>query len=62
VIAVLVVWRYATGRIEFENIASRQNEIFYWVTIPMSNTRHLVILSPPPLGSVSSAERWCSRA
>jgi uncharacterized membrane-anchored protein len=38
VIAVLAVWRYATGRIEDENIASRQNEIFYWVTILVSNT------------------------
>jgi uncharacterized membrane-anchored protein len=38
VIAVLVVWRYTTGRIEYEHIASRKNEIFYWVTILVSNT------------------------
>ena len=38
VIAVLVVWRLTTGRIEFEHIASRKNEIFYWLTILVSNT------------------------
>ena len=38
VIAVLVIWRLTTGRIEFEHIASRKNEIFYWVTILISNT------------------------
>ena len=38
VIAVLVVWRFATGKIEFEHIASRKNEIFYWLTILVSNT------------------------
>jgi uncharacterized membrane-anchored protein len=38
VIAVLFIWRYTTGRIEFEHIASRNNEIFYWVTILVSNT------------------------
>ena len=38
VVAVLVIWRSVTGRIEFEHIASRQNETFYWVTILVSNT------------------------
>ena len=38
VIAVLVVWRFVTGKIEFENINSRQNETFYWLTILVSNT------------------------
>jgi uncharacterized membrane-anchored protein len=38
VIAVLVAWRYTTGAIEFEHIASRENEVFYWVTILVSNT------------------------
>ena len=38
VIAVLVVWHFATGRIEFEHIASRKNEVFYWLTILVSNT------------------------
>lgn len=38
VIAVLVAWRFVTGKIEFEHIASRQNETFYWLTILVSNT------------------------
>ncbi len=38
VIVVLVLWRLVTGRIEYEHIASRQNEIFYWLTILVSNT------------------------
>ena len=38
VLAVLALWRVVTGRIEFEDIASRPNEIFYWVTILVSNT------------------------
>src|SRR5579872_565484 len=28
VIAVLVIWRFTTGKIEYQHIASRQNEIF----------------------------------
>jgi len=38
VIAALVVWHFAMGRIEFENIEDRKDEIFYWVTILLSNT------------------------
>jgi uncharacterized membrane-anchored protein len=38
VIVVLLVWRSVTGAIEFENIATRTNEVFYWVTILVSNT------------------------
>jgi len=38
VIAVLLVWRGITGRIEFENITTRKNEVFYWLTILVSNT------------------------
>jgi uncharacterized membrane-anchored protein len=38
VLAVLVVWRRVTGRIEFENIATKKEEIFYWLTILVSNT------------------------
>jgi uncharacterized membrane-anchored protein len=38
VLAVLLVWRRVTGRIEFENIATRKEEIFYWLTILVSNT------------------------
>jgi uncharacterized membrane-anchored protein len=38
VLAVLFVWRRVTGRIEFENITTRKNEVFYWLTILVSNT------------------------
>ena len=38
VIVVLVAWRFVTGKIEYEHIASRQNETFYWLTILVSNT------------------------
>lgn len=38
VLIILFVWRLAMGRIEFENIANRKDEIFYWLTILVSNT------------------------
>ena len=38
VLAVLFVWRMVAGRIEFENIIDRKDEIFYWLTILVSNT------------------------
>jgi uncharacterized membrane-anchored protein len=38
VIAVLLVWRFVTGRIEFENITDRRDETFYWLTILVANT------------------------
>lgn len=38
VLLVLFVWRRATGRVEFENIQTKQEEIFYWLTILVSNT------------------------
>ncbi|HXH29001.1 MAG TPA: hypothetical protein VNL37_08145 [Candidatus Polarisedimenticolia bacterium] len=38
VLLVLVAWRLVTGRIEFENIRTKNEEIFYWVTILVSNT------------------------
>jgi uncharacterized membrane-anchored protein len=38
VIAVLVAWHYSTGSIAVDRITSRKNEIFYWVTILVSNT------------------------
>jgi uncharacterized membrane-anchored protein len=38
VIAVLLVWRWSTGRLEFENIRTRREEFFYWLTIIVSNT------------------------
>jgi uncharacterized membrane-anchored protein len=38
VIVTLLIWRYATGAIEFENVTTRKNEVFYWLTILVSNT------------------------
>jgi uncharacterized membrane-anchored protein len=38
VIAMLVVWRLVTGRIAVDHITDRRNEIFYWLTILISNT------------------------
>src|SRR5438067_13135312 len=37
VLAVLVAWHFSTGKIEFERITARKEEIFYWVTILVSN-------------------------
>lgn len=38
VIVILLVWRFTAGRLEFENIRSRREEFFYWLTILVSNT------------------------
>jgi uncharacterized membrane-anchored protein len=38
VLAVLFVWRRVVGRVEFENIATKTEELFYWLTILVSNT------------------------
>lgn len=38
VLIVLFVWRRVTGRIEFERITTKKEEVFYWVTILVSNT------------------------
>lgn len=38
VIAILLVWRASTGAIKVDDITSRKNELFYWVTILVSNT------------------------
>ncbi len=38
VIAVLAIWRSSTGAIEFEDITTKRNEVFYWLTILVSNT------------------------
>lgn len=38
VLAILFVWRLVMGRIEFENIINRKDEVFYWLTILVSNT------------------------
>lgn len=38
VLAVLAAWRYFSGKIEFENIVTKKDEVFYWLTILVSNT------------------------
>src|SRR3954453_14368047 len=38
VLAILFLWRSVMGEIKFENIRSRPDEVFYWVTILVSNT------------------------
>jgi uncharacterized membrane-anchored protein len=38
VLAVLALWRHVSGRIEFQNIVTKKDEIFYWLTILVSNT------------------------
>ncbi len=38
VIVILFVWRRVTGAIAVDHITTRSNEIFYWVTILVSNT------------------------
>ena len=38
VLIVLVIWRYTTGAIAVDQVVTRTNEIFYWVTILVSNT------------------------
>jgi uncharacterized membrane-anchored protein len=38
VLALLAAWRRSVGHIAFENIATRREEVFYWLTILVSNT------------------------
>jgi uncharacterized membrane-anchored protein len=38
VIAVLVAWKLTTGKIAADHIATRKDEVFYWLTILVSNT------------------------
>jgi uncharacterized membrane-anchored protein len=38
VIVVLAIWRRVTGTIRADHISSRPNEVFYWITILVSNT------------------------
>ena len=38
VVAILLVWRRTTGSIAVDHITDRKNEMFYWVTILVSNT------------------------
>jgi uncharacterized membrane-anchored protein len=38
VVAVLAVWRLAAGAIAVDRVSSRRDELFYWLTILVSNT------------------------
>lgn len=38
VLIVLALWRAAAGRIEYDRIVRPRDEVFYWVTILVSNT------------------------
>jgi uncharacterized membrane-anchored protein len=38
VVVVLAVWRLSAGRIASDHIATRKDEVFYWLTILVSNT------------------------
>lgn len=38
VLAILFVWYRVRGKIEFQDIVSRKDEVFYWLTILVSNT------------------------
>jgi len=38
VIVVLVIWHFVAGRIEFQNVITRTDESFYWLTILVANT------------------------
>lgn len=38
VIAILLAWRFTTGTIAVNHITSKTNEMFYWITILVSNT------------------------
>jgi uncharacterized membrane-anchored protein len=38
VIGILVAWHFTTGSIAVDHITTRPNEIFYWITILVSNT------------------------
>jgi uncharacterized membrane-anchored protein len=38
VLAILAIWRRVTGKIQFQDIATKKEEVFYWLTILVSNT------------------------
>jgi uncharacterized membrane-anchored protein len=38
VLAILVMWYRTAGQIEFERISNKRDEVFYWMTILVSNT------------------------
>lgn len=38
VLLVLIIWRFTTGEIAVDNVTTWKNELFYWLTILVSNT------------------------
>lgn len=38
VLIVLAIWHFVTGKIAVDHITTRPNELFYWLTILVSNT------------------------
>jgi uncharacterized membrane-anchored protein len=38
VVVILIVWRAVRGRVQFEGITDRRDELFYWLTIVVANT------------------------
>jgi uncharacterized membrane-anchored protein len=38
VLVILVVWHFTTGEIAVDHVVDRKNEVFYWITILVSNT------------------------
>lgn len=38
VIAVLITWKLTSGKIAADHIATRKDEVFYWLTVLVSNT------------------------
>lgn len=38
VVAVLAIWRFSTGAIAVDRVTRREDEVFYWITILVSNT------------------------
>jgi uncharacterized membrane-anchored protein len=38
VVAILAAWRFTTGEIAVDRVITRTDELFYWVTILVSNT------------------------
>lgn len=38
VVAILAAWRFTTGEIAVDRVIARKDELFYWVTILVSNT------------------------
>lgn len=38
VLSILLAWRATQGKIEYKNITTRKDEVFYWTTILVSNT------------------------